>query len=280
MTQPTPRFTGIFIPVEIMEIEGLTLFEERLLSIIDSLYCSDHGGCFASNEYLAEKMKNVKPNTIAKALTKLRKMELIEDISFDGRKRVIRACIGRHVDREQSSHHPANGSQSGPSNDALEKNPTLGWKKIQPPVGEKSKEVTPCHIYDSKDERKDEYIARTTPSPRQVVPIISFSFDAQNFENITEQDVKTWSQLYPSVDVKRELLEMIEWIKSNPSKAKSKKLWRKFIMGWLQRQNEKLVNQLAYQNLKEKQVSSRHTGLNKDPRPMNPKRVFDFSHDI
>ena len=65
---PTPRFTGIFIPVEILEMHDLTYLELILLSWIDALYCKKHRGCFASNAYLASKLQS-QPNTIAKAIT-------------------------------------------------------------------------------------------------------------------------------------------------------------------------------------------------------------------
>src|SRR5215510_1550926 len=119
MTTPNARFTGIFIPREILEKEELTFFEMMLLSWIDALYCEQHGGCFASNEYLGKKLRGAKENTIAKSLTRLRKLGLIEDISFDGRKRVIRALISDHVNKIQS--------RSG-----LEKNPTRVGKKSNP----------------------------------------------------------------------------------------------------------------------------------------------------
>lgn len=119
-------------------------------------------------------------------------------------------------------------------------------------------------------------IARTASPPRPNVPDISFSFDKNKFENVTPEDIATWSQLYPAVDVNREMIEMVEWCKENPSKAKSKSLWRKFIRGWLQRQNEKLTNRSAYQSTKDKQVISRHTGFQKDNRPRNPNRTLDL----
>jgi hypothetical protein len=101
MTNPTTRFTGIFIPSEIFEIEGLTPLDWVLLAMIDALYCKEHGGCYASNLYLAQKM-NVQENTIAKALTKFRQMKLIADVSFDGRKRVMRSLVNKIVEERQS----------------------------------------------------------------------------------------------------------------------------------------------------------------------------------
>jgi len=127
MNNPKPRFTGIFIPVEILQRTDLTTLEMLLLSWIDALYCDIRGGCFASNEYLASRLQ-VKENTIAKSLTKLRSLGLIEDVHFDGRIRVIRATLHKAVDESQSKS-------------ALDLNPTQdveGWIKIQPSIGEKS----------------------------------------------------------------------------------------------------------------------------------------------
>ena len=126
---PRPRFTGIFIPVEILDLD-LTLLEQLLLAWIDALFCVKHGGCFAKNEYLANRLK-VKENTIVKALVNLRKLGLIEDVSFDGRNRIIRAVIGKFVEKSQS--------QSG-----YDLNHTQHVKKILPPI-----------IY-SKEERDDD----------------------------------------------------------------------------------------------------------------------------
>ena len=50
-----PRFTGIFIPVEILEDSDLSMLEQLLLSWIDALYKEEYGGCFAKNEYFAKR---------------------------------------------------------------------------------------------------------------------------------------------------------------------------------------------------------------------------------
>jgi len=96
------RVPGLFIPAEILEMEDLSFFEMLLLSWIDALYCPQHGGCYASNEYLGKKVRSSKENSIAKALTRLRKKGLIEDISFNGKTRVIRALIHKYIDKKQS----------------------------------------------------------------------------------------------------------------------------------------------------------------------------------
>ena len=139
MKEPKMRFTGIFIPAEILAMEDLSPCEKFLLSWIDSLFCSQHGGCFASNSYLAEKLK-VKENSIAKSISKFRTLHLIKDISFNGRKRVIKACINEYVEFCQS-------------NAGLDLNPMQGWIKIQGRVGEKS---NPSYIYSKEDSKVDQ----------------------------------------------------------------------------------------------------------------------------
>jgi|GEM_PF-3620406 len=126
MTNPSPRFTGIFIPAEILEMEELTFFEMLLLSWIDALYCPEHGGCYASNQYLGQKLKGAQENTVAKAICNLRRLGLIEDVSYDGRKRIIRALISNHVNKHQSKSeldkNPMGVGQK--SNSEMDKNPS------------------------------------------------------------------------------------------------------------------------------------------------------------
>jgi len=78
----------LIIPYELLGREEINPLEKLLLVLIDHLYSDEHKGCCASNEHLADILK-VKPNTIAKSLVKLRKLNLIKDVSFDGRTRVI-----------------------------------------------------------------------------------------------------------------------------------------------------------------------------------------------
>jgi hypothetical protein len=114
---PTLRCTGIFIPIEILEMEELSTTEMMLLSTIDALFCPKHGGCYASDEYLAKRMK-VKKNTIEKALIKFRKLKLVVTIRCNGRTRIMRALIAKHVNHHQSGSEP-------------EKNQVQNLKKIQ-----------------------------------------------------------------------------------------------------------------------------------------------------
>ncbi len=151
MSNPTPRFTGLFIPVEVLNHPELTLLEQMLLSWIDALYSEAKKGCYASNDYFATKLK-VKENTIAKALTSLRQKNLIEDVSFDGRHRVIRAKIGAYVEKCQS-------------NPGLDLNPTPIGFKSNAALDENPK---PTYIRDKSIDKSID----TPPLPPQKNPVI------------------------------------------------------------------------------------------------------------
>ena len=84
------HFKGIWIPREIWLADGLSAFEKVLWAEIHSLYDTEKLGCYASNEYLA-KFIGLKERTIRDALCKFRQLKLIEDVSFNGRERVIKA---------------------------------------------------------------------------------------------------------------------------------------------------------------------------------------------
>ena len=144
---PVPRFTGIFIPVEILDHEDLTLLEKIMLSWIDALFDPEKGGCCA---YLSKRLQ-AKENTVCKSIAKLRRLGLIDDVSFDGRQRVIRATIGRHIDKCQSQS-------------AWDSHPSQGRIKIPGSLGEKSIAGTPPSYIYSKAESKEEKVNQKGPA--------------------------------------------------------------------------------------------------------------------
>lgn len=65
---------------------------------------------------------------------------------------------------------------------------------------------------------------------------ISFDFDTESFENISDKDKERWKKTYPACDLEREILKMADWLVANPSKRKSN--YKKFISNWLSRQQD------------------------------------------
>lgn len=58
------------------------------------------------------------------------------------------------------------------------------------------------------------------------------------WSGISDQDREEWSSAYPTCDIDRQLAAMHQWLLSNPAKSK-KKQWRRFVTGWLSREQER-----------------------------------------
>jgi len=80
-------FKGVWLPAEIYLDDRLSWTEKILFVEINSL--DGQQGCFASNAYFA-KFLGVSENRISVSISKLKKLEYIEQASFNGRKRVLR----------------------------------------------------------------------------------------------------------------------------------------------------------------------------------------------
>lgn len=85
-------FKGIWIPKEIWLNENLTPTEKFAWAEVHSLYDKDKGGCWASNEYLAEFLC-ITSDHAGRVIAKLKKLGLMEQVSFDGRTRVLKSRL-------------------------------------------------------------------------------------------------------------------------------------------------------------------------------------------
>jgi hypothetical protein len=82
-----------------------------------------------------------------------------------------------------------------------------------------------------------------SPGPKNS-DFLFFCFELKKFVGIEKEDLESWKSAYPEVDLGKEISRATEWILSNPSKRK--KLWRKFLTGWLKNENDKIENRKAY----------------------------------
>lgn len=82
-------FKGVWIPKEIYLHPDLSWSEKILLIEIDSLDNCPNRGCFASNEYLG-KFLGISAGSCANMISKLKKLEFLEQCFFDGRNRGLK----------------------------------------------------------------------------------------------------------------------------------------------------------------------------------------------
>jgi len=77
---------------------------------------------------------------------------------------------------------------------------------------------------------------------------LRYSIDDKKFLGIKDEDMAKWKVIYPSIDLTKEITKSEVWLRSNPTKAKLKKLWCKYLTGWLQRAEDRECNKQAYRS--------------------------------
>lgn len=80
------------------------------------------------------------------------------------------------------------------------------------------------------------------PSDKPIKPsspvVITITLNDQTEYEITEADVKEWTELYPAVNIMQELRKMKGWADANPKKRKTKNGIKRFINSWLAREQD------------------------------------------
>ncbi|MCW7492495.1 helix-turn-helix domain-containing protein [Leptospira sp. 2 VSF19] len=129
--------TGIWIPVWIEEL-NLSHSQTKLYAEIVSLH--EKGGCFASNRYFGE-LLGLKMDTVSRLITSLKKLGLLEQTGFDGRKRYLKPLFSKPTAKEMQMNSvplekspmvfPVNKAETIPV--SMPKKSNAGLEKIQSP---------------------------------------------------------------------------------------------------------------------------------------------------
>lgn len=69
-------------------------------------------------------------------------------------------------------------------------------------------------------------------------PVFTLQLNTGSEYEIFQSDVNFWKELYPSVDVMQELRNMRGWLDVNPKKRKTSSGIKRFINGWLSREQD------------------------------------------
>lgn len=72
---------------------------------------------------------------------------------------------------------------------------------------------------------------------------IRFDWLSMRWEGITVEQVRLWEKLYEDIDVVNEItVEMVRWLdKVKGTKKANKRAWKKFIVNWLKRAEQRAV---------------------------------------
>lgn len=94
---------------------------------------------------------------------------------------------------------------------------------------------------DIKEKNKEEDIKEDVQKVQEPIepPVIQLILNDKSFFDVTKELYDEWCELYPNVDVMQELRNMKGWLNANPTKRKTKRGIKKFINGWLAREQDK-----------------------------------------
>ena len=96
-------------------------------------------------------------------------------------------------------------------------------------------------IRDKRIETKenDKETGGVPPAPAEEAPVCSMILNDGSFFDVTTEQVKKWEQLYPAVDVMKELRKMVGWCDANPKKRKTKNGILRFCNSWLAKEQDR-----------------------------------------
>ena len=79
-----------------------------------------------------------------------------------------------------------------------------------------------------------------TPTPEPTSPTVAeIVLNDKSKAKITQAEVDEWKKLYPAVDVLQELRKMTAWCEANPTKRKTKRGIKAFIVNWLNKEQDR-----------------------------------------
>lgn len=92
-----------------------------------------------------------------------------------------------------------------------------------------------------------------------MIPLINGSEHA-----ITQTDVDEWERAFPGVDVVAQLLQARLWCRDNPTRRKTSRGVRKFLTGWLSREQDRGRPFAGQRRQDVPRQSGRHDGFDND----------------
>lgn len=207
------------------QIDALTAFEETVFYRL-IVNCDDFGRFDGRISVLKGRMfplkeEKLKLDTLEKALKSLERVGLVEFYKAEGkpylqltgwkRNQQIRAKYSKFPSPEDADPEEMPASE-GDGN----------------------------HLPANAGGRDEDTVSEITLAQMPSEPaVISLPLNDGTLYGVTASDVKKYRELYPAVDVMQELRNMVGWLDSNPAKRKTKTGVRRFINGWLSREQNR-----------------------------------------
>ena len=104
-----------------------------------------------------------------------------------------------------------------------------------------SKDIVRVRVRDRDSIELGDTVCTEPEESVSMPPVISLILNDKSLHDIFQSDIDGWKELYPAVDILQELRKMKGWLDSNPTKRKAQRGIKRFINGWLAREQDRNV---------------------------------------
>lgn len=126
---------------------------------------------------------------------------------------------------------------------------TLSGSNLDPTWIQSGSKVEPQYRLDKISiEKSSLYCAESNdtvvsaPKPKKTPSEFTLSLHDNSEYNVPLEDVEKYKRFFPNVDVEQQLRNMMAWCMSNPTQRKTRRGIKRFITGWLAREQDKHRN--------------------------------------
>lgn len=209
-------------------IDKLTWFEEVLYYRL-IVNCDDFGRFDGRTAVIKNRLFPLKDNitlkTVEAALHGLANAGLVTLYMFEGRRFLCLPTWGKfQTQRAVRSKYPApeNGLQTD----------EIICKQVQADV--------PVFVFDNRDTIFDNRESNNSAEPQSAStpPIITLTLNDGTEYPVSVEQCQEWAGLYPAVDVIQQLRQMKAWLDANPTKRKTLRGIKAFIVRWLSKEQD------------------------------------------
>ena len=161
-----------------------------------------------------------------------------EIVEMNGRESLLFPVFKTQIDRENklSEKQSENGKKGGrPKSQTNPKKTNKSQKKPTKANKEEEEEKEEDKEKEKEEDEREDSAEPETVSP----PVISLPLNDGTFFEVSSEQCQEWAGLYPAVDVIQQLRGMLGWLDANPSKRKTSRGIRPFIVRWLAKEQDR-----------------------------------------
>ncbi|WP_322353955.1 DUF6291 domain-containing protein [Paratractidigestivibacter sp.] len=163
-----------------------------------------------------------------------------EIVEMKGRESLLFPVFKTQIDRENklSEKQSENGKKGG--RPKTQTNPKKANQSQKKPTKANKEEEKEEDEDEDKEKEKEEDEREDSAEPETVSPpVISLPLNDGTFFAVSSEQCQEWAGLYPAVDVIQQLRGMLGWLDANPSKWKTPRGIRPFIVRWLAKEQDR-----------------------------------------